>query len=151
MLYFEVLDIKLWLIHAGQVLYQGAAPHPLSIFQGNGKYSPQRLFQKVCTHLHNWSVSFFPLRNCFELRMCCLDHDSYVRELRSLALGTWQSQGLFPYIAAETFVAHSGLGRYYSKFIPDFFFPFRKQQPWGLELHAGGSKACCVPVSWAPA
>lgn len=65
MLYFEVLDIKLCLIHAGQVLYQGAAPHPLSIFQGNGKYSPQRLFQKVCTYLHNWSLSFFSSQKLF--------------------------------------------------------------------------------------
>lgn len=131
---FDVPGIKLgsWSCWAG-VSPQGIPighPHSLQkIFQGNGNTSHFPLlfflFQKVCTHLHNWSGLFFssPFRNCFELRMCCLDHDSYkVRELKSFAVGTWKSQGMFPYIAAEAFVAHSGLKGYYSKFIPEFFF-----------------------------
>lgn len=70
--------------------------------------------------------------------MCCLDHDSYkVRELKSFAVGTWKSQGMFPYIAAEAFVAHSGLKGYYSKFIPDFFF-FSLQ-----EMAAVGTEILC--------
>lgn len=108
------------------------------------------LFQKVCTHLHNWSGLFFssPFRNCFELRMCCLDHNSYkVRELKNFAVGTWKSQGVFPYIAAEAFVAHSGLKGYYSKFIPEFFFffPCKKWLQWALKFCAGRTKACYVP------
>lgn len=126
MFYFEVLCIKLCLVHAGQVLYQGAAPHPCPFFKEMSSI-PHSFYSRRYAHICIIGLSlFFPFSNCFEVRMCCLDHDSYVRELKSLALGTRQSQGLFPYIAAETFFAHSGLRRYYSKFIPEFF-PFQKQ------------------------
>lgn len=106
----------------------------------------------MCTHLHNWSLSLFSFQQLFWTQNVLF---------RSWFIRQRTEEPCFRYLAepstvsvysCETFVAHSGLRRYYSKFIPEFFFPSRNSSHghWNYVLEE--VKLCAVcPVSWAPA